>query len=874
MSEGKIKVSVIIPVYNVEEYLRQCLDSVVAQTINKEEIEVLMINDGSTDSSVDICSEYSDKYPYFKLYNQKNGGSARARNLGLEIACGKYIAYLDSDDRFSPDVLKSTADFFDAHYDEIDILTYKIVPIQKGVRKKTHYRYNIMMGTGVYDLTENGNIYISQTNMNIVVKNKGDENVLFDTTQNFRHEDMMYCTEILRDKKRIGFVASCEYLYERNPQSVVSNFYSATIFDIATTKWEELFDSFEGELPEYIQALFVNDIQWKMKSDILLPYHLEGDDYDRGVGRLRELLRRVDNKVLLNHPECAEMNKYYFLTMKYNGELEAQIDGTLRLLHGDEVLYESDCVNLVLTRLRADGDNLEVCGYLSSPVFRYCEKPDLIIRRQSKLINVELFDSSWCYNDARVKNNQAWGFRYVFDIGRDFSFAFKVEFGERSFNVNLLPGEWTIFDRKSGRNEYVLDARKYRLTESRLVIRKARKSDERLYKIKQLLKYLKTDRKAFLVRFLNLIMPKKQPIWLYNDCKVVGKDNAYYQFKHDFYKDDGVKRYYVVNGDLEVAKAAFEPLERGSLIKFRSAKHKLLYLKADRIITAFVEKINYVPFFDDVYKYYMDLFKGRVVYLQHGVLHAHLPWKYAYDRLDISYEVISTKYEEKNFTENYCFPKESLIKSKMPRFDYIDCEAQPDGNRILLAPSWRKYLISMKGDGSWLSTEDKFLNSDYFNKTQDFLNSTQLSELLEENNWYLDFKPHPIFTLYNKLYTITNPRVRLAEETNQADYKVLMTDYSSFVFDFVYLERSIIYFMPDYKQFKSGMNDYRELDIPFENGFGELTQNTDEAVEALKRIIKNDGKPIPPFDERTKGFFFNKDKDCCEKIYNAINQPF
>ena len=89
-------VSVIIPVYNVEKYLRQCLDSVLAQTYTK--YEVLLIDDGSTDSSADICREYCKKDSRFKLYQKQNGGASSARNLGLENASGDYLFFLDSDD--------------------------------------------------------------------------------------------------------------------------------------------------------------------------------------------------------------------------------------------------------------------------------------------------------------------------------------------------------------------------------------------------------------------------------------------------------------------------------------------------------------------------------------------------------------------------------------------------------------------------------------------------------------------------------------------------------------------------------------------------------------------------------------------------------
>ena len=97
-------ISVIIPVYNVEKYLRQCLDSVLNQTYTN--YEVIMVDDGSTDSSYDICLEYSRKDDRFKAFHKENGGASTARNLGLKELNGEYLFFLDSDDWLEPNTLE------------------------------------------------------------------------------------------------------------------------------------------------------------------------------------------------------------------------------------------------------------------------------------------------------------------------------------------------------------------------------------------------------------------------------------------------------------------------------------------------------------------------------------------------------------------------------------------------------------------------------------------------------------------------------------------------------------------------------------------------------------------------------------------------
>ena len=94
--ENKVKVSVIIPVYNVEDYLAECLDSVVHQTL--KEIEIILVDDGSTDNSLKIMQEYKEKYSNIVVFSHENHGSGFTRNVGLQKVRGEYIQFVDSDD--------------------------------------------------------------------------------------------------------------------------------------------------------------------------------------------------------------------------------------------------------------------------------------------------------------------------------------------------------------------------------------------------------------------------------------------------------------------------------------------------------------------------------------------------------------------------------------------------------------------------------------------------------------------------------------------------------------------------------------------------------------------------------------------------------
>lgn len=137
------KVSVIIPIYNNEKYLARCLDSLAAQTL--EDIQVLMVNDGSTDGTEEICLDYVRQYPHFEYYRKENGGSASARNVGLEHAAGEYIGFVDSDDYVEATMFEKLYSAAMAHQGADMVFNAMVGP----ARKKT-YSFTLPV-PGYYD---------------------------------------------------------------------------------------------------------------------------------------------------------------------------------------------------------------------------------------------------------------------------------------------------------------------------------------------------------------------------------------------------------------------------------------------------------------------------------------------------------------------------------------------------------------------------------------------------------------------------------------------------------------------------------------------------------------------------------------------------
>lgn len=312
--------TVIVPIYNSEKFLDKCISSLINQSADFSKIEVLLINDGSTDSSESICRKYSDKYENIKLISKENEGLSITRNRGLSLAKGKYIFFLDSDDTLREDTIDSVVNFFETVYDKVDLVTYRITQYYNGKPKLVHYRYKTLVKSGIYDLSDPKNAFITQTNINICVKNRGENNILFDSTENFKHEDEKYCCDILKEKMKIGFCSNGEYIYNRNnEQSIVASaFLPDIIFESSMEFYEKLFSDFNYKVPQYFQGIVFNDLRWKLKENKLLPTK-GGEQYLRhSQERIDNLLMRIDADIIINHPTVNKEHIFYWLNHKPN----------------------------------------------------------------------------------------------------------------------------------------------------------------------------------------------------------------------------------------------------------------------------------------------------------------------------------------------------------------------------------------------------------------------------------------------------------------------------------------------------------------------------------------------------------------------------
>ena len=124
--------------------------------------------------------------------------------------------------------------------------------------------------------------------------------------------------------------------------------------------------------------------------------------------------------------------------------------------------------------------------------------------------------------------------------------------------------------------------------------------------------------------------------------------------------------------------------------------------------------------------------------------------------------------------------------------------------------------------------------------------------------------------MYDEYFKLNGETVRLAPPTvDEYSYSVFMTDFSSFMFDFIYLKRPILYFMPDFELFEAGLNHYRKLDIPFDEGFGEFSDNPEKAVDDVIALLENGCVPEKKYVDRMDGMFLKVDNPE-QALYEAL----
>lgn len=215
----KPKISVVVPVYNAEKYLKKCVYSISSQSYSQ--LEIILIDDGSLDSSLDICYELSKKDSRIKVFSKENSGVSHTRNLGIKKATGEYILFVDSDDFIDSSYISDLYnEMIKKNYDML-ISGMTICDEQERIIRKELYKdinQELILDNILEDVINT--LYFCSSCKTLIKKSLiMDHHILFDEQLSFG-EDLTFSYQLLKASKKIGYLSNTEYYYRQNSISL------------------------------------------------------------------------------------------------------------------------------------------------------------------------------------------------------------------------------------------------------------------------------------------------------------------------------------------------------------------------------------------------------------------------------------------------------------------------------------------------------------------------------------------------------------------------------------------------------------------------------------------------------------------------------
>ena len=230
-SQKEVTVSVIVPVYNIANYLAECLDSLINQTYRK--LEIIVVDDGSTDASSQIADDYGKKDSRIKVIHQKNSGLSAARNAGLEVITGEYVAFLDGDDWVESNWIATQLETIEHEDADVSICGYEAVYQNTRIRNKSVPAHSVLndyedkkkLALGLDEWA--GSTYAHSAVWKLLIKKEclidsvTGKPLLFIVDRSYS-EDLLYSLQVYKNAGRVAFNSHGLYNYRQRTTSLAS----------------------------------------------------------------------------------------------------------------------------------------------------------------------------------------------------------------------------------------------------------------------------------------------------------------------------------------------------------------------------------------------------------------------------------------------------------------------------------------------------------------------------------------------------------------------------------------------------------------------------------------------------------------------------
>lgn len=544
----KYEFSVIIPIYNVEEYLEETILSVINQTVGFEKnIQLILVNDGSPDNSGAICEKYKKLYPNNVVYvEQENAGVSAARNKGLEYATGKYINFLDSDDLWSKGVFKEALKMFNKN-PGLPLIGVR----QKCFEASTAYTpldYKYKKGNRIVSMEKEFDcIHLSVTSAFF------DREFIKDTRYDTRikySEDAKFIYEVLikNNKKEYGLISNHLHYYRKrfSQNSAIQTKDTKPDWYYITTElsYNYLLDLAKKQCPELLKCVayyVAYDYQWRIRADV--DKFLSAEDKAKYLSITKNLFSKIPDDVILNQKQIDYVYKVIMLNYKYDNDYKKV----------NEALCDNKCMTMFIDIFECDEETLKIEGYPMMPIANVSEC-FVKVNNKFKKLKLETRKYPARKNCLGIDSN-ILSFKLKLKLKDIDKIEFYISFQNTKGKMNLYFGKLTKLGNISG-SYYVCDKDIIQAKQNMVEVKHNQNILKRcLAEIKFITKI--RGIKPIVLRTMHKALPKsKKQIWIFSERQAVAGDNAEALFKYvNEQKNKNIKTYFVIKkGSKDVRK--------------------------------------------------------------------------------------------------------------------------------------------------------------------------------------------------------------------------------------------------------------------------------------------------------------------------------
>lgn len=910
-------ISVIMPIYNVDSYLKESLESVVSQDINFfKNIEIILVDDGSTDNSSNICKKYTNTFPNNVRYiYQENCGVSNARNVGLSLARGDYIHFFDGDDIISKDFYSKSIDFLEKHKN-VDFVASKLMFFDAAIDSHPL--------NGKFDQTRIIDIFIEPDFpllhvISCVFRRESLTGQSFDERLAIA-EDVKLISDVLIKKGRYGVLSDTVYHYRKrtDASSAIGGKESKKYYylDVPKYSYQYILRSWQENKKKssWAEYTVLYDIAYRLKQKA--QFILSTDEEEHYKKLIQTILSMCSDEAIVSNSYLSVYQKVYALKCKYGNDISKHITSGNAANFDDLVLYNHENTEVHVDFLHRMNETVyKVEGYIKGPVKQLGAETFLQVADQKyplKFVSRVQREESFLgdvYNDGNA-------FEIDFDFGIDSTLRFCMRVSEKSeHTLKLHTGPFTGFgalkltyrrdeNRLIKRTTSELSSNVYsrtrhlklelrmlvqillnwRLSTARAQLRKLKtrnlvhlNAKAKLFEIVKptlfMLEAVYYIPRGILLRMAYYVAAyyKKRPIWIISDRGMSAGDNGEAFFR--YLMKQNIKNIDIYFAISKQSKDYERIINIGPTLKHSSLHHKLMHLLADKIISSQADVETTNPFIRQ-FDHYADLMKFEFIFLQHGVIRHDLSdWLNRFNK-NINLFVTTAKKEYDSILSNpYYYKPNNVIMSGLPRYDLLESYPQ---NKIILAPTYRKNLVRMKTDKNGARNYDSlFKNSEYRNFYNRLINDERLQNIMKRHNVTGEFYIHPVFSAQRADFdgSDTFKIMEFPYDYRQAfkEGSLMISDHSSVVFDFAYLRKPVLYAHFDIKTFFQG-HTYNESNFfsDTDDGFGEVCMDYDSLIEATINSIDNNFTLSDKYRKRIDDFFAFKDTCNSKRLYDVI----